>query len=141
MATLSVAPTSIGPGGSVVVTWSGATLPTDSLNWWPVGGSQAVDWVYLSGNQVAPASAMSNGSLTLKAPTTTGTYKLRLQANVPYALLAEVDVLVAADGTNLSPAPADTGFLGLPPTIAGIPTTKMNVILGAVALYILVGKK
>lgn len=140
MATLSVAPTSIGPGGSVVVTWSGATMPTDSLNWWPAGGSQAIDWVYLSGNQVAPALAMSNGSLTLKAPTTPGNYKLRLQANGPYALLAEVDVLVASAPGGAPPSGAP-GFLGLPPTVAGIPTTPMNVIFGGLALYILVVKK
>ena len=140
MATLTVSPTSVGPGGSVTVTWSGSTLLSDSLNWLPGGGAQATDWVYLSGKQTAPATALSNGSLTLKAPTTPGAYKLRLQANNPYSLLAEADVAVAQSGAGGNGGNVP-GFLGLPPTVAGIPTTPMNVILGAAALYILVGKK
>ena len=82
--TLTLASTTVTPGGAIDVTvangpgrtndWIGLYVPTAA----DVGFQ---DWVYLNGQKTLPATGQSNVTVRLTAPTTPGTYQLRLFTN------------------------------------------------------------
>jgi Fibronectin type III domain len=99
---LTVAPSAVGPGGTVTVSWnnvSGAAVK-DWLGRY-AGGSGDVyyeDWKYTSSCAQNPGgSAKTSGSCTFTMPLSPGTYEFRLFANDSYARLAtSAPVMVGA---------------------------------------------
>ena len=95
---LSASPSTVAPGGSVSVTWSGISSPS-SLDW--VGlyvpgtaNTAYIAWMYVSCMQ-APTAAAATGSCAFRIPSglTPGTYELRLLANNGYSTLATSNAL------------------------------------------------
>jgi hypothetical protein len=83
--------TTVAPGGNVTVTL--ANGPGNRFDWIGLysnggGGSGYIDWKYLNGTQVAPATGVSSGDITFTMPSTPGTYTLKLYSNGTYTQLA-----------------------------------------------------
>jgi hypothetical protein len=84
--TVSASSSSVAPGGTLTVGWSGVSSPSIT-DWIGVFNIGAGDFEYLSyiytssGNQSAGSSASSAGSSLIGFPTTPGTYELRLNRN------------------------------------------------------------
>jgi hypothetical protein len=97
--TLSVSPTSVAPGGTVTVNWSGVSNATtqDSINLLPVGVADGVQlsvaWQYTTG---APSGALT---YTIPAGTAAGQYEFRYYYNNSYTRLATSNsfTVVASD--------------------------------------------
>jgi hypothetical protein len=96
-ASLTASPSSVSAGGTVTVSWSGVTNPTNT-DWIGVyvpgaanttNGGSGQDWIYDdSCTQAAGTSALSSGSCSFTMPTTSGTYELRLLSNNGYTSIA-----------------------------------------------------
>ena len=74
----------VSPGGTIGFTvTNGLPNPTDWVTLSPAAGTDNwyVDWQYPNGLKTAPTSAVSNATLQFPAPTTPGTYDIRLFAN------------------------------------------------------------
>lgn len=82
---LTVSPTSIPPGGTITVSWSGirTPTPTDWLGLYAPGSADTafIDWIYVSCSKT-PGSAMASGSCPFVVPVLApGIYEMRLFAN------------------------------------------------------------
>jgi hypothetical protein len=94
---ITASPTSVAPGGTVTVSWSGVASPTVA-DWFEPFASGASDsshnpnsptWRYTSScTQSYGSNALSSGSCSYTMPTTTGTYEFRLFANDSLTRLA-----------------------------------------------------
>jgi hypothetical protein len=89
---LTVSPTSIPPGGTITVSWSGigTPTPTDWLGLYaPASADTAtIDWVYVSCSKT-PGSARPSGSCPFVVPAlAAGIYEMRLFANDGFTRLA-----------------------------------------------------
>ena len=71
-----------------------ANGPANALDWiglYPANAPATgplVDWMYLNGSRTAPATGVSDVSITFTAPLVPGTYNVRLFLNFTYTLLA-----------------------------------------------------
>jgi hypothetical protein len=87
-ATLAASPGSVGPGGTVTVSWTGSSSPRDWISGDFVGGSSFF-WVYINTCTQSPGgSVMPSGSCSFTMPGTPGTYGFQLLANDGFNLLA-----------------------------------------------------
>lgn len=96
---------SAGAGSSVTVSLSGGPgNPTDWIGLAPVGSpdSTLLDWRYLNGATVPPATGLTNGSVQFLAPATPGDYELRFFAHGSYARLAIGGLTVSASTAALT---------------------------------------
>jgi hypothetical protein len=130
-------------GGVLTVDVSGG--PGNATDWVVLaasGGAETsyVSWLYLNGSATAPSSGMTSATLTFSAPSTTGTYQLRLYASNSYARLAtSAMVNVGGDsGTSTQvaltgPAPGVT-FTG-PMVVTVDATVTSNVPIVSVNFY------
>ena len=89
--TTSITPsaTTVAAGANLTVTV--ANGPGNRLDWvalYPVGSSTFVDWKYLSGTSVAPATGVTGATLTFRMPTVPGQYVLKFFSNNSYTLLS-----------------------------------------------------
>lgn len=94
--TVTVSTTSVRLGGSVSVTVSGG--PGNRGDWVALAkvGSAAnvnLDWKYLSGTRIPPATGLTFAELTFAIPQTAGEYEFRFFANNVYTLLATSPVV------------------------------------------------
>lgn len=92
-AALSVSPSSVPAGGTVTVSFSGVSNPTnkDWIGVYQPGASNSayLGWIYDdSCTKTAGTTALSSGSCSFTMPATSGTYELRLLSNDGYTLLA-----------------------------------------------------
>ena len=130
-ATLSGSPSSVVPGGTVTVTWSGVASPTvrDWLSRNLPGDADNVyssDWKYTSAcTQAAGATAKSFGSCAFAMPATAGTYQFRLFANNGFSKLATSNS-VAVSSTPPPPPPAAYTISASPSTVAPGGTITVN---------------
>jgi hypothetical protein len=141
---LSVSPSSVVPGGSVTVSWSGIAAPTstDWIGLYAAGTAAGTElaWIYVSCSQT-PGTATASGSCAGPIPGTVapGTYELRLFTAGTYTRLAtSAPFTVTATTLSVTPssvragspltaiwsgiaAPASTDWIGLyaPGTAAG----------------------
>jgi subtilisin family serine protease/ribosomal protein L35AE/L33A len=105
---VTVTTPTVAPGGTI--TFNVANGPANPRDWVAIAASSAadtakLDWVYLNGSKTPPASGMSNASLQFVAPSTPGTYNLRLFANDTYQKLAtsgDLTVGSTSSGSTLS---------------------------------------
>jgi hypothetical protein len=82
---------SVNAGGTISVTV--ANGPANTNDWLGLVVSTAadtayVDWIYLNGTTTRPTTGISNATLQFTAPTTTGTYDVRLFSSGAYTKLA-----------------------------------------------------
>jgi uncharacterized protein YegP (UPF0339 family) len=112
-AVLSASPTTVAPGGTTSVSWSGVVNPSarDWVGLYQTGAanSQYLTFFYTSSCTQSPTTAAASGSCSFTLPTTPGTYELRLFANDSYNLLATSSAVTV----NAPP----------PPTISASPTS------------------
>jgi Concanavalin A-like lectin/glucanases superfamily/Divergent InlB B-repeat domain len=109
VSTISVSSTSVQPGQSITVSFSGkAGQPQDFIALYVPGTStnNYLDWRYLNGLTSAPSVAPASGSFTFPMPSTAGTYELRwVKDGDPYAVLAISPVItVSVQAPPSSPA-------------------------------------
>jgi 6-phosphogluconolactonase (cycloisomerase 2 family) len=110
--TLTATPTTVGPGGTSAVAWSGVVAPSPR-DWVGVYQTGVADSAYLaffytSSCTQVPATAAASGSCAFTLPTTPGTYEFRLFSDDSYDLLgtsAPVTVL-APPAPSLTAGPA-----------------------------------
>src|SRR5207253_8798751 len=79
--TLTMNTTTVTAGGAISFTLAdGPANPTDWVGLFAVGATDRVfvDWMYLNGMKVAPATGLSSANLQFTAPSTPGTYEVRL---------------------------------------------------------------
>jgi hypothetical protein len=93
-ATVTATPSSVAPGGSVTVSWSGVTNPTtqDWIGLYHPGdpNSSYINWFFTSScTQGVGSTALSSGSCTFTMPSVAGTYEFRLFPNNTYTLLGK----------------------------------------------------
>ena len=95
---LSASPTTVAPGGSVTVTWSGLCTPT-TRDWIGLYAPGAPNTSYAAWRYTTGASS---GSVPMTIPATLapGTYQLRLFANGGYTQLAVTSITVGAGCTG-----------------------------------------
>ncbi|HEY3080281.1 MAG TPA: hypothetical protein VGM69_10275, partial [Chloroflexota bacterium] len=111
---LAVAPSSALTGGPLTATWTNVSDPSahDWLGVYQVGARDRdpLTWVYVScGSE--PIAPLANGSCTLAAPATAGTYEVRLFAADSFTRLASSGALVVIAPTptaTSTPTPTDT---------------------------------
>ena len=109
--TVSATPTTVTPGGTVTVNWAAPSnhSTTDWVSVYSPGAPNTSynDWKYV------PAG--TNGTLTLTAPTATGTYEVRYLLNDGYTDAAKSSPIIAQ---HLTPEPpADTVLTNVPPMV------------------------
>src|SRR5205809_342059 len=88
--TVAVTPATVGVGGRVTVTvTNGPGSPTD---WVGLSSTAAhdtlIDWAFLNGPRVAPATGVSSATLTFTMRRTAGLYQVRFFPNNTYNTLA-----------------------------------------------------
>jgi len=125
---LSANPTSVVPGDTVTVSWSGIPSPTatDWIGLYLEGTDdlQFIDWNYVSCSKT-PGSPSASGSCPFVIPNVApGTYRLRLFANDSFTRLAESNAItVTGGGTQLTASPASVPAGGtVTATWSGIPS-------------------
>jgi hypothetical protein len=120
--TLSVDTTTVTPG--VTVTATIANGPGNAKDWvglYPVGGSVELDWKFLNGARIAPATGVTGATLSFTLPTTPGTYVLRLYANDTHTLLATSAIItvggntLTVSATTVAPGATVTATVGRGP--------------------------
>jgi uncharacterized protein YegP (UPF0339 family) len=74
----------------------GPANPTDWVGLYPAGAADTtfIDWRYLNGSTVPPASGVTDATISFLVPATPGNYEFRLFANNGYARLATSAVVV-----------------------------------------------
>jgi hypothetical protein len=93
--------TTIAPGGSVVATvTNGQAKPTDWVGLYAGTSSTYLDWKYLNGAQFAPASGITNATISFSIPPVQGTYSIRLFTGE--VLLAVSPTITAVFNTTMS---------------------------------------
>jgi len=110
-ATITVTPTTTGPGGQVTATV--ANGPANARDWvgmYAVGAPDTlmIDWKYMTGSHTPPAAGAASWSVTFSMPTTAGSYNLRFFSNDTLSLLATsatVTVQNAAGGATVTVTP------------------------------------
>ena len=118
-ATVSVNVTTIAPGGTLTIEWSGIASPTgtDWIGLYQPGAPNTafVDWIYVSCSKT-PTSGRASGSCSFVVPfgLPPGTYELRLLANDAYTVLATSNAFSVNGGTDqptftVSPASVPAG--------------------------------
>ena len=90
-ANITVNATSVAPGGTIQATVTN-DLPR-ARDWIGLYSTSAndttfIDWSYLNGTKTVPAAANGNATVSFTAPSTVGTYHLRLFSNGGYQRLA-----------------------------------------------------
>jgi uncharacterized repeat protein (TIGR02543 family) len=98
--TISVSSTSVQPGQSITVSFSGQAGQTQDFIALYVPGTSTddyLDWRFLNGLTIAPSVALASGSFTFPMPLTAGAYELRWVKNWnPYAFLATSPVITSS---------------------------------------------
>src|SRR5882672_6009111 len=121
--TVTLSATTGNAGGTVTATIANAPgTPGDWIGLYATGGATAVNWQYLNGTQVKPATGVTTAVLTLQLPSTAGTYQVRL-FNAAYVLVAtSASITVTLPSVTLS---AGTGAAGglVTATVANAPGT------------------
>jgi subtilisin family serine protease len=100
---LSASPTSVGPGASVTVTWSGICAPS-ATDWIALAVPGAHNTTYLA-FRYTTGSANGSVPFTIPASVAPGTYELRLFSNGGYTRLATSNITVIAGCGSLSASP------------------------------------
>jgi hypothetical protein len=120
-ASFSASPTSISPGGSTTVSWSGLANATasDWIGLYTANTADAsyVDWQYIDCSKTLGA-APSGGACTFSIPLVPGTYDLRLFASGSFTRLASTTVN--------EPAVGPTAFSAAPTTLPAGATATIN---------------
>jgi hypothetical protein len=131
--TVVMSPSTVAPGGTMTVTYSGVLTPTskDWLALVPLNGADAnwVAWLYTSGR------AADSLTFTLPANLAAGLYDLRLFANDSFDRLALSNVItVTAPGPTLATSPVAVASGGtLTATWQGIAAPSVNNWIGVYA--------
>ncbi len=108
---LGVSPSSVPPGGPVVVTVAGGPANvTDWVGLYAVGTNDFayLDWKYLSDSRTPPSTGLTNATLHFNMPTVPGTYEFRFFSNNGFSKLATsppVTVTGGGGGPSLGVAP------------------------------------
>ena len=109
MSTVSVSPTAVGLRQTVTATIAnGPGNPGDWVALYAMNGT-LVDWKFLNGAQVAPATGMAAASVPFTMPAAAGTYVVRLFANDSSMLIAESATVTANVTLTVSAATALPG--------------------------------
>ena len=108
-ATFSSSPSTVNPGGTTTVSWSGIVSPS-SNDWIGLYNSGAADGSSVLVSRYTTGTASGSVHLTIPASLTPGTYDLRLYANNSYTRLATSTVTVQYAATlSSSPSPVNPG--------------------------------
>jgi hypothetical protein len=123
--TITASASTVAPGGSVTATiTNGPGNRTDWIATYPHGASTYLDWRYLNGTQVAPATGLTDAMLTYTMPSAPGLYTLRFFAGHTLraaSAIIEVALPPATSGATIAPIAMPSG------------ATMANVIAGATA--------
>jgi len=120
--TVTLSSSSANAGGRITATIAnGPGMPGDWAGLYDAGGN-AVQWQYLNGAQVKPATGLTSAVLTFNLPATPGMFQVRL-FNASYILVAASGtVTTTAPSVALSAATANAGGI-VTATIANAPGT------------------
>jgi hypothetical protein len=107
---ITVSSTTVTTGGTVTATvTNGPGNRTDWVALYPASGTY-VDWKYLNGSQTAPATGVTEATVSFTMPTTPGTYTLRFNAGATLlATSATITVAAPAVTLTLDTTTASTG--------------------------------
>ena len=105
--TPSVTPsvTTVAAGANLTATV--ANGPGNLYDWvglYASGSTTLLDWKYLSGTRVAPATGLTGAAVTFTAPTTPGSYDLRFFPNNSFTLLATSVPVTVTGGGSVTPS-------------------------------------
>ena len=92
-------------GSTITVSLTGGPgNPTDWMGLAPTGSPDTtlVDWRYLNGTTVAPASGLTSGTVQFLAPSTAGSYEIRLFEHGGWGRLATSTINVSASTAALT---------------------------------------
>src|SRR5205823_13629466 len=109
--TITVTPTSVAPGATLTVTI--ANGPGNAKDWvglytTTAADTSMIDWKYLNGQRLAPASGVTSATVTFSAPAN-GQYNVRFFPNdgiAHTAVSATITVQSAATTTSIAVSPA-----------------------------------
>ena len=108
------APASVTAGQTIPVTvTNGPANRYDMVALYPgssTSTSAYIDWKYLNGTQVAPASGSSNANVTFTAPTQAGQYFVRFMYNNGSSVLATSGVITVVANTAPTVTPSVTSL-------------------------------
>jgi hypothetical protein len=118
-ATLSVGSTSVQPGASVRVTFSGGSTTSDWVGLYASGAAitSDLDYRYLNGLKTVPSTVIASGSFDFPMPTTPGTYELRFVRDDIGGCNCRTALATSATITVLAPVAAPTVSFSASPTI------------------------
>ncbi len=103
--TITALTPSASPGG--IIQFAVANGPANPTDWAGLylataGDTNYLDWLFLNGTRVAPATGVSAATLQFTAPTTPGTYNLRYFAGSAYSKIATSANITVAPQPTLS---------------------------------------
>ena len=135
---LSATPTSVSPGGTVTVTWTGVSgaAVADWIGRYSVGAGDSSygDWKFASScTQSAGGSGMPSGSCTFAMPSVSGQYEFRLFTNGTFNRIATSNTVTVSGGgaSTISASPA-SATPGQPVTVSW---TGVSSVTDWVGLY------
>ncbi len=114
--TVTASVVSVAPGGNVTAQVTNAPgSRTDWVGLFPVGASptEFVDWFYLNGSKVAPATAVATANIPFRI-NSSGQYNLRLLSNNGFTVLSTSATITASSAP--APAPPPTGTPSVTPS-------------------------
>ncbi len=103
--TLSASPTSTGPGGTVLVNFSGSTSANDWVGLFRTSDGARLDMKFRSA-----CTGTASGTCSFNMPAAAGTYEFRLYSNGTWVLMATSNtVTVVVPAATLSASPTTVG--------------------------------
>jgi hypothetical protein len=131
--TVTLSETSVNAGATVTARITDGTgLPGDWIALYDTHGGPAeyLQWQYLNGSHARPANGFADTSVTFTAPSTSGTYNVRLFRNDSYALMTtSATITVTAPPPPVVPTPSVT----FGPSTVGIGATVRATITNGTA--------
>jgi subtilisin family serine protease len=131
---------SVAPGSTFAVSVAnGPANPADWVAFTRTGAADAefIDWTYLNGTKVRPASGLSSATLQFVAPATVGTYEFRLYSNNSYTRLASRPLLVSMQPmlsiNNVNVAEGNSGTTAATFTVTLAPANPTHTVTVAFA--------
>jgi Protein of unknown function (DUF4038)/Putative collagen-binding domain of a collagenase len=109
---VTVAPSSVGPGGTVTVSWAGGASVTDWVGLYATGAKneERLDWRFTSSCAYTPGNAARiSGSCSFTMPLTPGKYEFRLFANNSFVVLATSGMVAVTATLTVSPGSVGPG--------------------------------
>ncbi len=129
-ASITAGPSSLNVGQTITVSVSnGPASRFDLVALYPASSTNAsgyLDWKFLNGTQSAPATGLSNATVSFTAPTQAGQYRVRLLYNNSSTVLATSGIITVSAVATPPPPPPPSGGVAVTLSVTSIAAAAGN---------------